>query len=413
WLAAAALLHCAIVVEKRDTLKSWTILLAIVAFSLSLLGTFIVRSGLLTSVHAFASDPTRGVFILGILVVAVGGSLALFAWRAPAMAPGGVFGVVSRESALVMNNLLLTVSCGVVLLGTFMPIIREAWDGEIISVGPPFFNLVFTPFMVVLAIILPIGAMLPWKRGKLGRTALTLLPAAILAFSVLALVWAFQTQRSTLAPVGIALAVWLVVGSLWELAERAKLGRASAAESLRRLARLPRGDWGKAVAHAGLGVLFVGVAGIEGWKQEGIAAMAPGDVLQVGGYAYRFEGVENVRGPNYFAERGAFTALRGEREIGTLASEKRFYPVAQMPTTEAGIDSGLFRDLYVTLGDRQTDAGDVWAVRAYVKPFANWLWLGSGLMALGALFSLTDRRYRVGAVAGRKAAAPPSAVPAE
>ncbi|MEM6439067.1 MAG: heme lyase CcmF/NrfE family subunit [Pseudomonadota bacterium] len=415
WLAAAALLHCAIVVEKRDTLKSWTILLAIVAFSLSLLGTFIVRSGLLTSVHAFASDPTRGVFILGILVVAVGGSLALFAYRANDLEPGGVFSVASRESALVLNNLLLSVSCGVVLLGTFMPIIREAWDGEMISVGPPFFNLVFTPFMLVLAAVLPIGAMLPWKRGKIGKTVRTLLPALIFAVSVLALVWAFETGRSTLAPVGMGLAAWLVAGSLWELAERAKLGRAGARETLRRLSRLPRADWGKAVAHAGLGILFVGVGGIEAWKQEDIAALAPGESLEVAGYSYRFDGVERVRGPNYFAERGLITVLDDGREIALLTPEKRFYPVAGMPTTEAGIDSGFFRDLYVVLGDRQGEDGDVWAVRGYVKPFANWLWFGAGIMSLGALLSLTDRRYRVGAVAKRKpvAAASPGAVPAE
>jgi cytochrome c-type biogenesis protein CcmF len=413
WLAAAALLHCAIVVEKRDSLKSWTILLAIVAFSLSLLGTFIVRSGLLTSVHAFASDPTRGVFILAILVVAVGGSLALFAWRAPKLAPGGVFSFVSRESLLVANNLLLTVACAVVLLGTLMPLIREAWDGERISVGAPFFNLVFTPFMVALAIILPVGAMMPWKRGRLGRVLRKLWPAAALAFATMAFVWALQTGRSALAPVGIALAVWVIAGAIMDLAEKSKAGRAPLSETWRRLGRLPRADWGKSVAHAGLGLTIFGIAALTAWETEAIRAMKPGDTVETGGYAFRFDRVDRVQGPNYTAQRGIFTAFDGEgREIATLTPEKRIYPVQRMPTTEAGIDSGLTRDLYVVLGDPQDARPGAWAVRVYVKPYANWIWIGSLVMAAGGLFSLSDRRYRVGAAAKRRASAA-SAVPAE
>ena len=412
WLAAAALLHCAIVVEKRDTLKSWTILLAIIAFSLSLLGTFIVRSGLLTSVHAFATDPTRGVFILGILVIAVGGSLALYAWRAPLLAPGGVFGVVSRESGLVANNLLLTVSCGVVMLGTMAPLFREAWDGEMISVGPPFFDLVFTPFMVALAVILPVAAVLPWKRGKLDRALAIMWPAAVLAFAVGATIWAFQSGRSALGPVGIALAVWLVVGAMLELAERAKAGRVPLSETLRRLSNLPRADWGKATAHAGLGLLFFGIAGITAWETENIAALEPGQSVSTGGYDFRFVGVEQIRGPNYLAERGTLIASKNGREVAVLTPEKRFYPVARMPTTEAAIDPGFIRDLYVSLGDRQENNPNAWAVRVYVKPFANWIWIGSLVMSLGALLSLTDRRYRVGAAQAR-AARGQSLAPAE
>lgn len=412
WLAAAALLHCAIVVEKRDTLKSWTILLAIIAFSLSLLGTFIVRSGLLTSVHAFATDPTRGVFILAILVIAVGGSLALYAWRAPLLAPGGVFGVVSRESGLVANNLLLTVSCGVVMLGTMAPLFREAWDGEMISVGPPFFNLVFTPFMVALAVILPVAAVLPWKRGKLDRALAIMWPAAVLAFAVGATIWAFQAGRSVLGPVGIALAVWLVVGALLELAERAKAGRVPLSETLRRLSNLPRADWGKATAHAGLGLLFFGIAGITAWETENIAALEPGQSVSSGGYDFQFVGVEQIRGPNYLAERGTLIASKNGREVAVLTPEKRFYPVARMPTTEAAIDPGFIRDLYVALGDRQENNPNAWAVRVYVKPFANWIWIGSLVMALGALLSLTDRRYRVGA-AQTRAVRSPALAPAE
>ncbi len=407
WLAAAALLHCAIVVEKRDALKSWTILLAIVGFSLSLLGTFIVRSGLLTSVHAFASDPTRGVFVLGILVVAVGGSLALFAWRAPRLSPGGVFGTVSRESLLVANNLLLTVACAVVLLGTLMPLIREAWDGERISVGAPFFELAFTPFMVALAVVLPIGAMMPWKRGRFGRVLRRLWPAAVLAFAVAALVWALQTGRSALAPVGIALAVWIISGTAVELAERAGFGRPNA---LRRLRGLPRADWGKAVAHSGLALTIFGIASLSAWETEAIRAIRPGEVVETGGYAFRFEGVERGMGPNYTVEAGRFTALKDGAKVADMTAEKRFYPVQRMPTTEAAIDSGLLRDLYVVLGDRQEDDPQAYAVRIYVKPFAVWIWLGALVMALGGLLSLSDRRYRVGAAARR---APAAAVPAE
>ena len=403
WLAAAALLHCAIVVEKRDTLKSWTILLAIIGFSLSLLGTFIVRSGLLTSVHAFASDPMRGVFILAILVVAVGGSLALFAWRAPRLSPGGVFAMSSRESFLVANNLLLSVACAVVLLGTMMPLIREAWDGGRISVGAPFFDLAFTPFMVALAVVLPVGAMIPWKRGKIGRTLRRLWPAAALAFAVAALVWALQTGRSALAPVGIALAIWIIGGAVIELG--ARVGRGGVG----RLARLPRADWGKAMAHCGLGLTIFGIAALSAWESEAIRALRPGATVETGGYAFRFDSVAPAAGPNYSAERGTFTVFKGDAEIGVLSPEKRFFPVQRTTTSEAAIDSGLLRDLYVVLGDRQEAAPSAYAVRIYVKPFANWIWIGALVMALGGLMSLTDRRYRVGAAARRAPSAAPVA----
>ncbi|MFT6886887.1 MAG: cytochrome c-type biogenesis protein CcmF, partial [Paracoccaceae bacterium] len=260
WLAACALLHCAIVVEKRDTLKSWTILLAIIAFSLSLVGTFIVRSGLLTSVHAFASDPTRGVFILMLLVVAVGGGFTLYAIRAPQMRASGAFAVVSRESALVLNNLLLSVAAAVVFIGTVAPMIREAIDGEKISVGAPFFELAFTPFMVLLGLILPIGAAMPWKRGNLRQTLRRMAPAAALAFAIAALIYALQTGRTAMAPVGIGLAVWVVFGALWDLLYRAKLGRARFGEVLRRLWNFPRADWGKTLAHMGFGVTVFGIS---------------------------------------------------------------------------------------------------------------------------------------------------------
>ncbi|SES90255.1 heme lyase CcmF/NrfE family subunit [Oceanicella actignis] len=403
WLAATALLHSAIVVEKRDTLKSWTILLAILAFTLSLMGTFIVRSGLLTSVHAFASDPTRGVFVLAMLAAASGGALALYAWRAPQMRAGGVFAPVSRESALVLNNLLLAAAAGVVLLGTLMPMIREYWDGAKISVGAPFFELAFTPFMVALAIILPIGAALPWKRGRLGRTARRMAPALALALAAAALVWALQTGRSALGPVGVGLGTWLIAGALAEQLERARLGRAPAAETLRRLRKLPRADWGKALAHAGLGLSFIGVSAVTAWEAELIRTARPGDSLELSGYVFVFDDVRQVPGPNYVARQGVFRVFEGGVETARLTPEKRVYTVQRMPTTEAAIDMGLARDLYVVLGDPQDDGS--WAVRIYVKPLVNWIWIGALVMALAGLVSLSDRRYRVGAAARRPAPA--------
>ena len=415
WLISAALLHSAIVVEKRQTLKSWTILLAIFAFSLSLIGTFIVRSGVLTSVHAFATDPTRGVFILWMLIISIGGGLALYAWRAPQMRADGVFAPVSREGGLILNNLLLTVSCAVVFIGTMAPLIREVWDGQKISVGAPFFDASFTPFMILLAIALPFGAILPWKRGDLGKAGRVVLIWAIIAFLIGCLVWGFQTDRSPFAPIGIALAAWVLLGVVAELAERSKAGRAPVAETLRRLVNLPRADWGKSVAHAGFGMTIFGIAAISAWELEDIRLAAPGDVIEIGGYEITFDGVRPVPGPNYQADIGRFTVRSGGEEVVRVFPEKRFYPVQQTPTTEAGIDSGLLRDIYVVLGD-PADGGRQWAVRSYVKPFANWIWIGAIVMAIGGIVSLTDRRYRVGAVSKakkRRAAPAAAATPAE
>ncbi|WP_118135695.1 heme lyase CcmF/NrfE family subunit [Oceanicella sp. SM1341] len=435
WLVAAALLHSAIVVEKRESLKSWTILLAILAFSFSLIGTFIVRSGVITSVHAFANDPTRGVFILAILAVAIGGSFTLFAWRAQRLAAKGVFGLVSRESGLVINNLLLVVACFVVFLGTIWPLMVEFVNGEKVSVGPPFFDLAFTPFMVLLALVLPVGAVLPWKRAQLGRAARPLLPAAVLALAVFGLVWAMESGRSLLAPIGLGLAAWLVLGALADLGSRSRAGKVSAGETLRRLANLPRAEWGKAVAHAGLGLTFLGVAAVSAWETEDVRVMRPGDSFTLSGYTFTLDAVEplplgadfHVDGctaehgllglagifgeegaRNFSTDLGRFHVDRDGTRVATLCAEKRFYPVQRMPTTEAGIDMGFTRDLYVVLGDQQQAGG--WAVRTYVKPYANWIWLGALVMALGGGLSLTDRRYRVGAAVRRPRAA---AVPAE
>ena len=409
WLISAALLHSAIVVEKRDTLKSWTILLAILAFSFSLVGAFIVRSGILTSVHAFADDPERGVYLLWILAFFIGGSLTLYAWRAPMLRSTTAFATISRESGLVLNNLLLVVATFVVFFGTMWPLVAEVVTGRKVSVGPPFFNLAFTPFMVALATILPLFAALPWKRGGLERAMQPLWGVLALSVALGALAWALQTGRSMLAPIGATLAAWLVLGALAEIAGRIRLGRAGAAETLRRAWNLPRADWGKALAHAGFGVSVFGIAAITAWAVEDIRAVRPGDAVPFAGYELRFDGVEASRGANYATDVATVTILRDGRELGTLHPERRLYDVQGMATTEAGIDRGLTRDLYVALGEPQQDGA--WALRTYLKPFANWIWLGAMIMAVGGVVSLTDRRYRVGAPA--RSTPPRSAVPAE
>ncbi|WP_339767300.1 heme lyase CcmF/NrfE family subunit [uncultured Pseudosulfitobacter sp.] len=399
WLLAAALFHSAIVVEKRESLKSWTILLAILAFGFSLIGTFIVRSGLLTSVHAFANDPERGVFILAILAVFVGGALTLYALRAGAMEARGVFGMVSRESALLVNNILLAVACFVVFVGTMWPLVAEMFLDRKLSVGPPFFNMAFTPFMVLLGLVLPVGAVMPWKRAKLGRAVRLMAPVFVLALALAGLVWVKQTGRSMLGPVGLFLGAWLVMGAAVDLWLRT--GRSGMA----RLFRLPRADWGRAVAHAGFGVTVFGIAGLTAWQSDDIRVAQLGQPFDMGGYTLTLTDVQRGEGPNYFATTGFVTLAKNGREIAQLRPEKRVYPVAQMPTTEAAIDQSLARDVYVVIGDEQ-DAGG-WAIRTYIKPLVNWIWIGCALMALGGGLSLSDRRFRVAAGA-RKAQAVPA-----
>jgi cytochrome c-type biogenesis protein CcmF len=405
WLLAAALLHSAIVVEKRESLKAWTVLLAIMAFGFSLIGTFIVRSGVITSVHAFANDPERGVFILMILGVFTGGALVLFALRAGVMEAKGVFSTVSRESALVANNILLAVSAFVVFIGTIWPLIAELLLGRTLSVGEPFFNAAFTPFVVALALILPVGAMLAWKRGTLGRGLRALIPALILALALGALAFAMQTNRTALGPIGLALGAWVFFGALTDL--WARTGREGIGARLARLTRLPRADWGKAVAHGGFGITLFAVSAMMAWKIEDIRVVQVGETFPLGGYEVRLDDVKDVEGPNYLSTMAKMTVLRGGAEVAVLYPEKRMYPVAGMPTTEAAIDYRFLREIYLVLGDRQQSGG--WAVRSYIEPFANWLWGGCLLMAFGGLLSLSDRRYRV-AAGVRKV---PAAVPAE
>ncbi|MDA0187074.1 MAG: heme lyase CcmF/NrfE family subunit [Proteobacteria bacterium] len=411
WLIAAALLHSAIVVEKREALKSWTILLAILAFGFSLIGTFIVRSGVLTSVHAFANDPERGVFILMILCFFMGGALLLFALRAGAMEAKGVFSTISRESGLVLNNLLLAVSTFVVFIGTIWPLVIEMFTDRTVSVGPPFFNMAFTPFALAMAVAMPLGGMLAWKRAKIDRAVMQLIPALFLAIAAGLLVWAVYSGRSALAPLGIALSVWLVAGSLLDLWSRT--GRGALAGRFARLWRLPRADWGKATAHAGVGLTMFGVAALTGYQLEDIRVAEPGQPYQVGAYEIELLSVEqNVQGPNYISTMAHVAVRDGQgRQIALLHPEKRIYPVAGMPTTEAGIDSGWTRDVYLALGDPQPSGG--WALRTWIKPFANWIWGGTIIMALGGLLSLSDRRYRVAAGAAKAPGPPAREVPAE
>ena len=404
WLLAAALLHSAIVVEKRESLKSWTILLAILAFGFSLIGTFIVRSGLLTSVHAFANDPERGVFILMILGFFTGGALVLFAIRAGTMEARGVFGIVSRESALLTNNILLAVSCFVVFVGTMWPLVAEMFFDRKLSVGPPFFNMAFTPFMLLLGLILPVGAMLPWKRAQINRAVYQLRYAFALAVVIGGLVWTMQTGHSILGPLGVFLAAWIVMGALVDLFSRA--GRGS--DRLGRLMRLPRADWGKTLSHAGLGVTILGVVGITTWQYEDIRVVHAGDTYDVGAYTITLNGIEDAEGPNYLTTIADITLSRDGEVLSQMYPEKRIYPVAQVPTTEAAIDYSLARDVYVVIGDEQDNGG--WAVRTYVKPLTNWIWIGCFMMALGGCFSLSDRRFRVAAGARKTNV---QAVPAE
>ena len=393
WLLAAALLHSAIVVEKRETLKSWTILLAILAFGFSLIGTFIVRSGVLTSVHAFANDPERGMFILIILGIFMGGALTLFSFRSSAMEARGVFSMVSRETALVSNNVLLAVSAFVVFFGTIWPLVAELFFDRKLSVGPPFFNAAFTPFMILLGLILPVGSNLPWKRANILNSSKKLIFVFIFSICLAGLIWAIQTGKSLVGPVGVFLGAWIVMGTILDLFS--KLGRS---KSLKRLIVLPRADFGKFFAHSGLGITMFAIAALTSWEKEDIRVVPVGGSWKIAAYELKLNSVENVRGPNYFSTMGVIAVSKDGQLLTVLRPEKRNYPVAQMPTTEAAIDYRLSRDLYVVLGDQQSD--NSWTIRTYLKPFTNWIWGGCALMAVGGLLSLTDRRLRI--AAGRR-----------
>jgi cytochrome c-type biogenesis protein CcmF len=407
WLVGTALVHSLAVSEKRGGFKIWTVLLAIIAFSLSLLGTFLVRSGVLTSVHAFATDPKRGIFILAFLALVIGAALALFAWRAPKVGLGGAFALISRESALLVNNVLLVVAAAAVLLGTLYPLFLDALGLGKISVGPPYFESVFVPLMAPAVFLMGIAPFARWKQDHpldLARRLKWALAVAIASALLLPFTLGLWTP---LLALGILLAVWVAVAGVVNLRERVLQLRASTSVPVSTaLRRLPRGYWGMLVAHFGVAVFIVGVTLVRGYEVEKDVRMGPGDTVAVGGYQFRLDGLKRIQGPNYDATRGVISVTRDERPVATLHPEKRFFTVQQMPMTEAAIDTGLTRDLYVSLGEPLQDGA--WVVRVYYKPFVSWIWGGAFLMALGGIIAVTDRRYRL---ARRDAIAPATNAP--
>ena len=404
WLAGTALLHSAVVMEKRGALKVWTILLAILAFSLSLIGTFLVRSGVLTSVHVFAVDPRRGIFILAILMVFIGGALLLYAVRAPLLKQGGLFAPISREGALVLNNLFLTTACATVFVGTLYPLALEALTGEKISVGPPFFNMTFGPLLVPLLLIMPFGPLLGWKRGDLAGAAQRLFAAAALGIVAVAAALALQHGGPVLAPFGIGLAVFVMAGALVDIAERTMFLRVPFAAALRRAAGLPRSAWGTALAHFGIGVTVFGIVAVTAWSSERVAALKPGDTLDVAHYRLTFDGLFNRAGPNYRDLVGHFTVRRASGDLlGAMEPSRRTFPARNMATTEAALMTRRVSQLYLSIGDPNPDGAI--PVRLYFKPQVLMIWLGAVIMFIGGALSLSDRRLRIGAPRAAKSRA--------
>jgi cytochrome c-type biogenesis protein CcmF len=401
WLVGTALVHSLAVTEKRGAFKSWTVLLAIFAFALSLLGTFLVRSGVLTSVHAFATDPKRGIFILGFLAIVIGGSLTLYAWRAPRVGLGGTFTLVSREAALLANNVLLMVAAACVLLGTLYPLALDAFGLGKISVGPPYFDTVFVPLMAPAIFLLGLGPIARWKSMPLPDLWTRVRWAAGVSI-VVALVLPFTMGRwSAMVSLGLLLATWIVTTSIAHLAHRLKQ---SAAPTLGgKLASSSRSYYGMLVAHVGVAVFIVGVTLVKGYGVEKDVRMEVGDQTELGGYTFVYRGTREVEGPNYQAARGLIEVTRGGRHVTTLYPEKRIYTVQRMPMTEAAISTGLVGDLYVALGESVSPTA--WVVRVQYKPFVDWIWFGCVIMALGGLLAATDRRYRVAKRAADAAAA--------
>jgi cytochrome c-type biogenesis protein CcmF len=395
WLAGTALLHSAVVMEKRNALKIWTLLLAILAFSLSLIGTFLVRSGVLTSVHTFANDPARGVFILAILVIFIGGGLTLFAWRAPMLKQGGLFAPISREAALVLNNLFLTTACLTVFVGTLYPLALEAMTGDKISVGPPFFNLTFVPLFVPLLLAMPFGPLMAWKRGDIFGAAQRLMAAFGIAFVVIVLTFAVGDRSSILAPFGIGLAAYIMIGAMVDIAERIGLFRVSLSVVRQRAAGLPRSAWGTALAHTGIAVTLLGIVCVSAWASERIVALKPSETVSIFGYELSFDGVVQRSGANYRELAARFTVREGGVPVGVMEPSKRSFSSRSTTTTEAALMTRGVSQLYLSLGDTNSD-GSV-SVRLYHKPMVLLIWLGAVVMGLGGTLSLSDRRLRVGA----------------
>ncbi|MGV1790923.1 heme lyase CcmF/NrfE family subunit [Rhizobium sp. A37_96] len=411
WLAGTALLHSALVMEKRDALKIWTVLLAILTFSLSLLGTFLVRSGVLTSVHSFASDPTRGIFILCILLIFIGGALTLFALRAPKLAAGGLFAPISREGALVLNNLILTVACGTVLTGTLYPLALETLTGDKISVGPPFFNMTFGLLMTPILLAVPFGPLLAWKRGDLLGALQRLYVVAGLAFIAGLVLFYVRHGGPVLAILGLAAGFFLIFGAVADLWYRAGIGKVALNVAWRRLSGLPRSAFGTALAHAGLGITVLGIIAVTTFEGENITSMKPGETAELGGYSLRFDGMQPGVGPNFTEDRAHFTVSRGGVAFSEVSSSKRVFTASRTGTTEAGILTLGLSQLYVSIGDASKDGGMV--VRIWWKPFILCIWMGALVMAIGGFVSLSDRRLRVGAPSRKAKPVRPAMEPAE
>jgi len=406
WLVGTALIHSLAVTEKRGAFRSWTVLLAIVAFALSLLGTFLVRSGVLTSVHAFAVDPTRGIFILALFALFIGGALVLYAWRTSRIGLGGDFKLVSRESMLLANNVFFAAAAGTVFLGTIFPLAMDALNLGKYSVGPPYFEIVFVPLMAPALFLMGIGPLARWKKANLPHIAARLrwaLAASLAAALVLPLA---MGRWSALVAFGLLLAAWVAASGAVQLYEKIT-NAANGASAWARLRNTPRATYGMLLAHFGVAVFVVGVTLVKGYESERDVRMEPGDTVELGGYTFRLDGVRDVQGPNYVAARAQIQVSREGRAVTTLYPEKRIYTVQNMPMTEAAIDPGFTRDLYVSLGD--SVSATAWIVRVQHKPFVDWIWGGCLLMALGGVLAASDRRYRL---AARRQQEPYAAAPA-
>jgi len=391
WLVGTALVHSLAVTEKRGSFKNWTVLLAIIAFSLSLLGTFLVRSGVLTSVHAFATDPRRGLYILIFLAIVIGGSLTLYAWRAPKVGLGGKFSLVSRESLLLVNNVLLLAAAATVLLGTLYPLFLDALNLGKISVGPPYFETVFVPLMLPVLLLMVVGPFVRWKSASVKDLLLRLRWIALASLSIAAAFW-LMSAASPMSVLGIAFAAWIVLGSASHLNERLRHAPAGT-PLLRRLASQPRSYWGMLVAHVGIGVFVLGVTMVKGTETTNDVNMRVGDTTSISGYTFRLNRLENIKGPNYTAIRGTFDVERGNDKPITMTPEKRMFTARQMPMTEAAIDRGFTRDLYISLGEQAENGA--WVVRVQHKPFVSWIWAGCLIIAFGGFLAASDRRYRL------------------
>lgn len=390
WLVGTALIHSLAVTEKRGSFKAWTVLLAIGAFSLSLLGTFLVRSGVLTSVHAFATDPRRGLFILAFLVVVIGGSLALFAWRAPSIGRGGKFDVVSRESFLLANNVLLAVAAISVLLGTLYPLFLDALGFGKISVGPPYFDTVFAPLMTPALFLMGIGPIARWKNASIPELAMRLRWAFGVSIATAMILPMLLGHWTPMIGLGLFLSFWVFATSANLVYQRLK---GSGQPLLSKVKSIPRSWWGMVIAHLGIAVFTLGVTVVKGFESETAVRMLPGDVAHLAGYDFAFEGVTEIQGPNYTASRGQLRVSKNGVERTVLSTEKRLYTVQNMPMTEAGISPAIIHDLYASLGEPLSDGA--WSVRIYHKPMVEWIWMGCAMMAFGGLLALSDKRYRM------------------